>query len=173
MPQKPTPLIAFVTAYPEYAARAFGIQALDYLVKPVEQARLRDCLNRALTTGQAGLAERNSNRSLAYRVSFLVVEHAARTVVPIADVDWIEAADYYAYIHAGGRQFAIREPIQRIAESLDPTQFRRVHRSAIVNLKSVRRLIRVARGSGHAVLGSGEVVKVSHRFWAELVEGMS
>lgn len=168
-----TPLIAFVTAHPQYAARAFEIQALDYLVKPVEQARLRDCLNRALVAQQARIADRNSNSSQSYRVSFLVVEHAMHTVLPVAGVGWIEAADYYAYLHAGGRQFAIREPLQRIADSLDPMQFRRVHRSAIVNLKSVRSLIRLGQGGRHVVLNSGKTIKVSDRFWAELVKGMS
>ena len=101
------------------------------------------------------------------------MEHAARTVVLVADVDWVEAADYYAYLHVGGRQFAIRESIQRIADSLDPTQFRRIHRSAIVNLKSVRRIVRPGRGSGYAVMKNGEAIKASDRFWAELVTGMS
>ena len=121
------PAVIFVTAYDTFAVRAFEERALDYLVKPLHEARFRDALGRA----RERLARRPPRR-------LVIATNGADLILDLADIAWIEAEDYYAAIHAGAQRHLIRESLSSLESRLDGAQFVRVHRSAIVNLSQVR-----------------------------------
>ena len=148
------PVTVFVTAYQEFAVRAFESCALDYLVKPVSQARfdatmarvrerirlgeseaLAARLSAMLEAMQQGGVERNgAGRSL------LVPTSSGTLALDPAEIDWIEARDYYSCIHAGTRRYLIRESMRSLERRLIRNGFVRVHRGAIVRLAQVREL---------------------------------
>jgi two-component system, LytTR family, response regulator len=149
------PAIVFVTAYDQYALRAFDVHALDYLVKPFDDRRFYAALLRAKY-----LARRRSEpRERASR--FLVRSREKIVFIKAAEIDWIEAADYYVSIHAGGRSHLLRKTMAEIETELDPERFVRVHRSAIVNLDRVRELHPLFRGDSVLVLQDGTKLRLS------------
>jgi len=164
------PLTVFVTAHDEYAVRAFEVHAIDYLLKPFDDARLMTALARAkerlarhgAVAGQEILAlldERAQRTSSVER--FLVRARGKVVVVRAADIDWIEAADYYATLHVGGESHLIRETMTDLEGSLDARRFVRVHRGAIVNIDRVREVHPLFRGDCTLVLADGTQVKLS------------
>ena len=167
------PAVVFVTAYDEFAVRAFEAQALDYLVKPVSEARFAAAIARARERVRAAEAVERARRleallaaqaERAMPTRRLVVPTAAgELVLDSAEIDWIQAADYYAAVHALGRRHLIRESLSSLEERLDPAQFARVHRSAIVRLDRVRELRAPALGETVLVLRDGTRVPVSRR----------
>jgi len=174
-PAKPMPVIVLVTAHSQFALRAFDAQVFDYLLKPVGQERFdlaMDRIREALRNRRA-LAV-NEQLARMFGVDVTVAASAAPTsklVVPtdagdlvldVSDVDWIEAQDYYAAIHALGLRHLVRESLNDLENRLDPAQFIRVHRSAIVRVDRIRELKQTDRVM-HAVLRDGTNVKVSRR----------
>jgi two-component system LytT family response regulator len=163
------PAVVFVTAYDAFAARAFETHALDYLVKPVTQQRFRTAIARVLERRRdreaVVLAERLS-RMLAEqqggRASISVPTPSGLVVVDTADIDWIEADDYYAVIHTRGKRLLIRESLASFEERLDAARFIRVHRSAIVSLGNVQELRTTLAGAA-LILRDGTKVAVSRR----------
>ena len=164
------PATVFVTAHDEYAVRAFEVHAIDYLLKPFDDARLLTALARAKqrlarhggTAGQPLLAlldERAQRTSSVER--FLVRARGKVVVVRAEDIDWIEAADYYATLHVGGDSHLIRETMTDLEGSLDARRFVRVHRGAIVNIDRVREVHPQFRGDCTLVLADGTQVKLS------------
>ncbi len=151
------PSVAFVTAYDVFALKAFGVRALDYLLKPFDDARFAVALERA----KRHASEPRRVAPPAYRQRFLVRNRDRIIVVNAADIDWIEAADYYVSIHAGGQTHLLREPLQDLEQVLDPDVFFRVHRSAIVNLARVREIHPLFRGDSILQLTDGSRVKLS------------
>jgi two-component system LytT family response regulator len=155
------PAIVFVTAYDEWAVRAFEVQALDYILKPFEDERLHGVLRRVkahFAAAQPGdfmhkmqtlLAERMQGPRFLTRL--LVRESGTVHFIPLEEVDWIEAADYYTRVHFGKRTELVRYSMNDLEKQLDPQQFVRVHRSAIVNVARVKE-IRVAHQNHHAIL---------------------
>jgi two-component system LytT family response regulator len=159
------PVVIFVTAYDRYALKAFEVHAVDYLLKPFDDERFERALARAkrLTRNggrDEGLAQLIRSRS-AHPQRFLVRVREKSVVVNTADIDWVEASDYYVTLHAGGKSYLLREPIASLAEKLDPERFFRVHRSAIVNLDRVREVHSLFRGDRALVLADGTRVKLS------------
>src|SRR5688572_20783542 len=165
------PAIVFVTAYDEWAVRAFEVQALDYILKPFEDERLQVVLNRVKTyfanteptnfmaKVQTLLSERLGGQR--YLTRLLIRESGTVSFIPLEEVDWIEAADYYARVHAGKKTQLVRYTMNDLEKQLDPQQFVRVHRSAIVNVSRVKE-IRVAHQNHHAILlSSGASVPLS------------
>lgn len=150
--------IVFVTAYDRYALRAFEVGALDYLLKPFDDARFSVALERAkerLVRGKSVPATRD----------FLVVKNAgAVTFVRIAHIDWIEAADYYARLHAGAKTHLVRRSIADLERELDPATFCRIHRSTIVRLERVSGLQLSESGEYDVVLDDGTQLRVSRRY---------
>lgn len=140
------PAVIFVTAYDEYAVRAFEVNAVDYLLKPLEAGRFNAAVDRVARRPaspraagdpqlQALLDELRRKRGLATR---LVVRDGHRvSFVPVADIDWIDASGNYARIHAAGRAHLLRETLKSLEARLDPERFVRVHRSAIVNIERI------------------------------------
>jgi two-component system, LytTR family, response regulator len=100
----------------------------------------------------------------------LVVPNGTRDAfVPVDEIEWIEAADYYACLHVGGRSLMLRETIKQLAETLDPRKFVRVHRSAIVNIAHVREILREGRNEGWVYLTNGQRLKMSKTGWHNLL----
>jgi two-component system LytT family response regulator len=163
------PAVIFVTAYDAFAVKAFEVNALDYLLKPVTRERLAATVERVRARKRGGslMPERLSDlleRVAATRpthVARLIVREVGRIiVVPTSDVDWIEGADYYARLHVGPRSYLIRESLSSLERRLDPSQFLRLHRSAIANLSRVRMVEAAERGDGVAVLSTGARIRV-------------
>ena len=170
------PATIFVTAHDAYAVRAFDVHAIDYLLKPFDDARLFTALARA----KARLAGRGTPAS--DQLQALLDEHVRRdqraerflvrargkvVVVKTQDIDWIEAADYYATLHVGGQSHLVRKTMAELEVSLDGQRFVRVHRKAIVNVDRVREVHALFRGDATLVLADGTQVKLSRTRRAE------
>jgi two-component system LytT family response regulator len=179
----PPPIIVFVTAFDEFALRAFDAHALDYLLKPVSQERFDRMMERVrvrlhsdraveLTRELVSLlAARGAQSPEAALELWSEAGSGRRIVVPTengdlvidpAEIDWIQAEDYYAAVYALGRRHLIRESLASLEQRLDPTQFARVHRSALVRLDRVREL-RAEEGGSMLVLRDGTRIPVSRR----------
>ncbi len=187
----PAPLIIFVTAYDKYAIDAFEANALDYLVKPVDEERLKDAIHRAREALKSRAAasresrlvellaslsddERDKIKDLiedpgwtekeryAERISF---KDGSKVVVLNADdIEWIDAAGDYMCIHAGGKTHIIRETMKTLQQRLDPARFQRVHRSAIVNVAKVKELHPHSNGEYFLILENGAELKLSRSY---------
>jgi two-component system LytT family response regulator len=165
------PLVIFVTAYDEFAVRAFDAYALDYLVKPIQEKRFIEAVERvrerirsneavAMSARLAELLEEQRREALKQRV--VVPTSSGELLLDASEIDWIEADDYYAAIHAGNRRHLIRESLLSLEARLDPAQFVRTHRSAIVNIARVRE-VRNEASEMVLVLRDGQSVPVSRR----------
>ena len=188
------PVIIFVTAYDEFAVRAFEAHALDYLVKPVTAERFDAALVRArrqlrqqeaaeLSSRLAALLRDTSGPGEAVRdpvphhgrqrpgapARMLIPVSSGERVVDIADIDWIEADDYYAAVHAHGKRFLVRDSLTSLERRLASENFVRVHRGALVNVERVRE-VRTSRTTDEArlILSNGMSIPVSRRRRAEL-----
>ena len=163
------PVVIFVTAYDEFAVRAFDAQALDYLVKPLAEARFKEAIERTrerLRAAEAVELSRKLSALLAMRERagqrILVPTSTGELVLDADEIEWIEADDYYAAIHARGGRHLIRESLASLGQRLDAERFVRAHRSAIVNLDRVRE-VRSEGGELLLVLRGGARVPVSRR----------
>lgn len=170
----PPPVLIFVTAHAEHAVRAFDADAADYLLKPFDRARLGKALDRArsaLSSGREGTFGEDLREVLATlrgRSKYLdriAVPIGRRTIfVRTVTVDWIEADGNYLHLHVGRQQYVIRSGLGILEGQLDPAQFARVHRSAIVNLDRVQELRTVAPGEYRIVLADGTELAVSRGY---------
>lgn len=149
--------IVFVSAYDQYALRAFEAGALDYLLKPFDNARFRRALQRA--------KERIRSDRSAPRPERLIVKSAGEILfIRMAEIDWIEAEDYYARLHLGARSHLIRRSLADLEQELGPAMFCRVHRSAIVNLERIATLNLNQEGEYNVVLDGGAEIRLSRRY---------
>jgi two-component system LytT family response regulator len=157
------PALVFVTAYDQYALQAFEAGALDYLLKPFDNARFERTLRRAKEKIRAGKEPA--------RVERVAIKNAGEVVfVKIVEIDWIEAADYYVCLHVGARTHLLRRSMTDVEQELDAGHFCRIHRSAIVNVERVRRLESGEDGSLEVVLSTGAKLRVSRRYGREVRE---
>lgn len=166
---KDPPLVIFVTAYDEYAIRAFEVSALDYLLKPFSQERLAKAIRRARET----LAGEGSSRaqlaplleSLTSQGQYLrrlaVRDWDRIRVLPVDEVDWIGVEDEQVVVHAGDKAYPIPRRLRDLEARLDPARFFRTHRSAIVNLDRVAEVIPWFKGSHKLRLTSGVDIELS------------
>ncbi len=189
---KEMPLIVFVTAFDQYALKAFDTHALDYLLKPVEGPKLKRAVQRA----RKALFQKkviNQNARLVKLVeemedppkvilsaileqgeapkpggafeSFINIKDRGRiTRVDVKTIDHIEAAGDYMCIHTPGKTHILRATMKEMTQRLDPRIFQRVHRSAIVNLERVKELVSHANGEYFLFLEGGSEVKVSRSY---------
>jgi len=153
------PAIVFVTAHDEYALRAFEAGALDYLLKPFDDARFRRALDRAKATLAHGTLTRPPISS-----RLILKDRGEVLFVKAADIDWIEAANYYACLHVGARTHVLRRSLVELESELDPAQFCRIHRATIVNLERIRSLELNDDGEYQVVLETGARLRLSRRF---------
>jgi two-component system LytT family response regulator len=159
------PAIVFVTAYQDYALRAFDAGALDYLLKPFDDARFGRALHRA----REKIARHA--RDPAPQAARLVVKDRGRVLfVDADDVDWIEAAGYYACLHTGAATHLLRRSMSELERDLGDAKFVRIHRSAIVNVGRIRALELDAGGEYEVVLKSNARLRLSRRLRKALQE---
>ena len=171
------PYVIFATAHAEHAVRAFDVAAVDYLRKPFDDERFERAIRRAKDAIRA--------RRLVQLAHDISTPQAAAPALPdphrltvyegrhiswldAADIEWIEAADYYANVHAHGRAHLVREPLQKLEERLGK-RFLRVHRGALVNVGKIQRIDRLEGGELIVVLPSGARVQVSRSRKAEVL----
>ena len=194
VPQESMPMVVFVTAFDRYAINAFEAHALDYLLKPVDDARLAAALDRVRAQWQqkqavaqreqlmALLAEVRGNGEISAAdtpatdpgappvgarrfASMLPIRSGRETLrLDVTTIDWIDAAGDYMCLHADGQTHVLRATMKELEDMLDPLVFQRVHRSTIVNLARVRSLRPHLNGECFLKLQSGQEVKLSRSF---------
>jgi two-component system LytT family response regulator len=150
------PAVVFLTAYDEFALRAFDAQALDYLVKPVGEARFAATMKR--------LARHlRGTRSGAQELRLLVTTARGAQLLPVLEVDWIEAADNYSRLWIGTRSYLLRESLDALEKRVGAHGFVRAHRQALIRLGVVSEFTATKSGQTIAVLASGQRIVVSRR----------
>ena len=156
------PVVVFLTAYDEYAIHAFDAEALDYLVKPVTEERFAATMRRVSKRLRAGT-------STAPEPTIVVPTARGALVLELREIDWVEAADYYARLWVGGRSYLIRESLDQLERRIGAHGFVRTHRGALVRLAAVRALQAAESGELVALLASGARVPVARRRRATIV----
>jgi len=191
LPQETLPMVVFVTAYDQYAIRAFEARAVDYLLKPVDDERFAAALDRVRDRIQsrAAINQRDQLFNLIAEITGsgeLVLEelltHGRKALepkhadilpvrqgreivrVPTASIEWIDAAGDYMCIHAGGNTHILRGTMKDLEQYLDPRLFQRVHRSTIVNLRRVKSLRAHMNGEYFLTLDGGHELKLSRTY---------
>jgi two-component system LytT family response regulator len=164
---EPLPLVVFTTAFAEHALQAFDANAIDYVLKPIDQVRFDQAMARVRRHWQ-GL-QRHAAGSPApadgQYVKRISVQLGERTIViPAADIDWVRADDNYVRIHASGSTYLHRETLRHLHASLDPAHFLRIHRSIIVNVNRIREVHALFQGNAEVVLHDGTRLDLSRRF---------
>lgn len=176
------PIVVFVTAYDEFALRAFDLSAADYLLKPVDAERFARALGRLdarlsaaapapSSAGATGAVIDQLNGGPRHARRFLVRTPRGYHFVSAADVDWVEAEGNYAALHAGGRVHLVRQTMKSLEARLEPAVFARVHRSAIVNVSRVARVEPLGHGEYRLTLRGGETLE-SSRAYSARVQGI-
>ena len=181
LPGEMLPAVVFVTAHDEYAIRAFEVEAIDYLLKPFDRARLRQTLDRVrrqLGRDPGELAEK-LQRLLASRAGErrplrrIAIRSGGRIQsLPVDEVHWFEAADNYLKIHTARAVPLIRETLAELERRLDPDVFIRIHRSAIVRIESIREVECMFHGDYEVVLRSGTRLPVGRKYRDRLLEAL-
>ena len=191
LPQESLPVVVFVTAYDQYAIKAFEARAIDYLLKPIDDERFDAAITRVREHVRARDAAGQRDRLLQIiaeitgsgelllddvlaqgrkaveprRPEMLPIRQGRETVrVPVASIQWIDAAGDYMCIHAGGETHILRGTMKELEEILDPKLFQRVHRSTIVNLRLVKSLRAHMNGEYFLTLESGHELKLSRTY---------
>jgi two-component system, LytTR family, response regulator len=160
--------VIFVTAYDQYAMRAFDAQAADYLLKPFTAERFERALDRA-KSGPGAKPVQAPPRE----VTRIVVRDGAKVhVIPLEKLDYAEAQDDYVALHSEGKSYLKQQPIGALEATLDRNRFVRIHRSAIVNIERIARIEPFAKESRVVILTSGARLAVSRAGYARLMEAM-
>jgi two-component system LytT family response regulator len=196
------PVVIFSTAYDQYALRAFEVHALDYLLKPFDDTRFHEAVERAKeavrrgrlgalsvqlldlldggrpgtaapTGGPGGSGGTGRSSGGARYLQRLVIKTDGRVaVVNVKDIDWIEADGDYARIHAAKQWHVLRETMRSLEEQLDPARFARIHRSTIVNVERIKELQPYFRGDYVVILHDGTSLKLSRGYRPRLEEAL-
>ncbi len=162
---QPLPALVFATAYDRYAVRAFELNAVDYLVKPFTESRFAETIGRLRQDRRPGAPADGVPRllrDLGRRPDRLLVP-AGRRIVPVAvsAIGWIQAEGDYARIHAGNKSYLVYRTLNELEERLDPAEFLRVHRSAIVRLDQILEVVPIGSGRYRLALKGGGAPTVS------------
>ena len=180
LPRDQARCVVFLTAHEEYALDAFNVEALDYLLKPIDDARFAACIDRArrvlaLHRQEANferlyglLANTESNGGTIKR--FPVRRGNEFTFVQVEEVDWIEGLGDYAGLHVGDRTHLIREPLTSLESRLDRRQLVRIHRSTIVQVERTVRVEPLANRDAILTLRNGKTLRVSRTYRSRLEE---
>jgi two-component system LytT family response regulator len=187
LPPDRVPVTVFVTAFDQYALRAFEAQALDYLLKPFTETRFRAAFERARTLCRPEPAERAAILALLEQVRLeqrelrgrmegadsepperiLIRDNGLVRVIPVTDVEYLEAARNYVRVHAGRATHLLREPLGALEARLDPALFARIHRSTVVNLDRVAEIQPWFSGDCMVVLHGGAKLRLSRSYRQE------
>ena len=195
LPADDMPAIVFVTAFDDYAIRAFEANALDYLLKPIEDKRLSEALDRVrenLTQKQAlkhkqsllklvgeitgepvrsmqELSEKGVPRPKKKEVQKLAIKDGGRTTwIPQNEIEWIDAAGDYMCVHARGETHILRMTMKKLEQALDPEILQRIHRSTIVNIQQVKEMRAHINGEYFLTLNCGHSIKLSRTYKKKL-----
>jgi two-component system LytT family response regulator len=176
IPVNQLPLVVFLTAYDHYALQAFDVHAIDYLLKPVDEVRFARTLERARAQMKTAAARQIELRlrelldqtmqraQVTYETRFLVRTGRRVAIVPVEDIDWIEAAGDYVTLHVGNKSHMLRQTMNRLEVQLDPDHFIRVHRSAMVRASRICELESLPNREYLLRLSDGTKVRTSRRF---------
>jgi two-component system LytT family response regulator len=160
-------MVVFATAYGQHALRAFDAHALDYILKPIDQARFDQALARVRRHWHGLQARAPAPQAVAgplQRISVRVDEHIR--VIATDTIDWIEADGNYVHIHVGKQAYLHRETLAHLLAALDPARFLRIHRGTLVNVERIREVHPLFKGSAEVVLHDGTRLDLSRRFRA-------
>jgi two-component system LytT family response regulator len=167
------PFFIFVTAYDQYALKAFEVAALDYLLKPFDEARFRTTMERAKSAMRGSRGDKNEAlleflRQWKNRPNYLekiaVSAEDRICLLPVERIEFIEASGNYIRIHVGKSAYLLRETVQSIEGKLDPEKFWRIHRSTIVNIERIREIKQMFHGSYRMVMANGKEVTLSRKY---------
>ena len=184
------PIIIFVTAFDRYAVKAFEVHALDYLLKPIDDVRFDKMIQAAVTEFKHRNLEKyaatlrsfvndyfdvlNDGLQLPapqqtagmkkFPDRFMVKVKGVMSFIPVNDIEWIESAGDYVYLHANAKKFIIRETMIHIEQKLDPLKFIRIHRSTIVNTERIKSIHPNAHGDFDVFLHSDAKLKLSRKY---------
>ena len=186
------PLIVFVTAFDQYAVEAFNAQAVDYVLKPIDDSRLEQALDKVRrnlqqdgqvnytqrlmdlivnitgespATIEAAVNDASGEATLDQYPERLAIKDSGEiTYVPVANISWIEAAGDYMCVHAADKVHILRSTMKELEKNLSPKQFQRIHRSVIVNLKKVEKVCSHINGEYHLYLDCGSRLKMSRSY---------
>ena len=180
------PATVLVTAFADHAVTAFDLDVVDYVLKPFDDRRFARAVERAKHRARARRGDdpaappprrgRGSQPPYDHGAPAavggferLVIRSGARiATLAIDDIDWIEAQDYYAEIHTGGRTYLVRQSLHKLAAALDPDRFVRIHRKTIVNVRRVKELEPMCHGEYVVFLHDGTRLKLSRTFKDQL-----
>ena len=175
------PTVIFVTAYDEFALRAFEVNAIDYLLKPFDEERLRQAVLRA----KRQIAKQESAAQIEEKLRKLLQEvktephylkripvksSRGTTLVLTEEIDWIASAGHYLELHTGRETHLIREKLSQIETRLDPKDFMRIHRSTIVNLDRIKSLHPMFNGDQIVILKNGQELNLSRTYYDKLMQ---
>lgn len=166
------PMVVFATAYGEHALRAFDVNALDYLLKPIDQERFDQMMARvrmhwrgsSATSEEAGVPPSPGEEQWLQRLSVHAGEHIR--VIAMNEITWIRADGNYVHIHTGDATYLHRETLRHLQGILDPARFLRVHRGAIVNVNRIHEIHPLFNGNAELVLQDGARLGLSRRYRA-------
>lgn len=168
---EPRPLVVFATAHSEYAVEAFGVDAIDYILKPFNSARVKKAvdkaarLSRLVRERQEGAPIEASQTPPADLSGVLKIKDAGKSFfIPYRDIIWIEAAGDYSILHMAGREITVRVAIKALEAELPDKLFVRVHRSSIIALASIREVDHLPKGEAQVLLSDGSTVRTSRSY---------
>ena len=174
------PEIIFTTAYEQYAVRAFEFHALDYLLKPFDQARFKDAIKYAKERFRSDRRDDGRKQISALLENIknkprylerLVIKAGGRiTFLPSNEINWIEADDKYVHLHTTKARPMVRQTLSAMEEQLDPSKFRRVHRSTIVNIERIAELQPLFSGEYSILLHDGTKLTLSRNYKDKLFD---
>ena len=184
------PAVVFVTAFDQFAIQAFDVHAVDYILKPPDEQHIQRALERARRLKRERRSAADKDRLLAvicditgqsprqleqwldsgqpgkqsYPEKICIRDHTVVTLVPVAEIDWIDAAGDYMCVHAGTQVHVIRSTMKALEKLLDPDRFQRVHRSTIINMERVRAITPRMNGDYHLHMEGGMRLKMSRNY---------
>ena len=174
------PQIVFTTAYEQYAIRAFELHAIDYLLKPFDQARFKDAVERAKEQFhyrrheegrlQVGALLESIERPTQYLERLIIKAGGRITFLRAAEIDWIEADDKYVHLHTGKGARMVRQTLAAMESQLDPKKFVRIHRSAIVNVERIKELQPLFNGEFSVMMEDGAKLTLTRNHREKLFE---
>jgi len=162
------PMAILLTAYDQFALQAFSLDVIDYLLKPIDDDRFDEALERAHRAlpyrrpSPAGVPKETFTQMFTVRVG------ARQVFVRTVDISWIEADGDYAVLHAAGKRFMVRESLQRLSSQLDPAEFVRVHRSAIVRISQLSEMRCLSNQDALLRLQDGTPLRASRTYIRQL-----
>jgi two-component system, LytTR family, response regulator len=178
---KPIPIIIFVTAYDKYALKAFEVHAVEYLLKPINEEKFDAAVKIALAEFKHRHLESYAGKILAlishyenlnetekkeYLTRLTIKAKENIFIIPVGDIDWLESAGDYIYVHAKNKKHIFRETLTALEHRLDPQVFVRIHRSVIVNIEKVQSLRTNEHGDYDVFLNDGIKLKLSRNYRA-------